>query len=98
MRWWAVDCSNACIGMVVSNVLSPLTLVATPVPAWREIGITERASASDPHISVVIPFHDPRGHPDNLRGWTRDQSLEGALFEVIVSTEGNLDSEVEAKL
>ena len=40
-----------------------------------------------PQISVIIPFHDPRGHPENVAGWTQEQLLAAEDFEVLVVTD-----------
>jgi hypothetical protein len=76
----------------------PTARLAAPVPLWREIGARELATYPLPHISVIVPFHDPRGHPDNLMGWTQEQLLEGTLFEVIVAIDGTLGPKVEQEL
>jgi len=69
------------------------------VPAWREIDVGGGGAAAPlPQISVVIPFHDSRGDPDHLIGWTRDQSLESRLFEVIAAIDGSLGPKLELEL
>ncbi len=41
---------------------------------------------SQPSISVILPFQDPRGEPEHLASWTRRQTLAPHLFEVVVVT------------
>ncbi len=48
-------------------------------------------------ISVILPFHDPRGHPEHLAGWTREQTLTGDQFEVIAVT-NSLDAKLQRKI
>jgi hypothetical protein len=38
----------------------------------------------EPLVSVVIPYGDPRGRPEHLATWTREQTLPGDRFQVIV--------------
>jgi len=42
--------------------------------------------SAPPLISVIIPFGDPRGRPEHLASWTRDQTLPAEQFELIVVT------------
>jgi glycosyltransferase involved in cell wall biosynthesis len=79
----------------VSNHSQPQSHHSALVPAWREIGAAAGAAGSPPLITVIVPFEDPRGHPDYLAGWTRDQSLESALYEVIVVVSRSDETEFE---
>src|SRR5262249_45026876 len=56
---------------------------------------------TQPLISVLIPFGDPRGDPRYIKSWTRNQTCSPDAFEVIVVTDGksrDLDDEVRLHL
>jgi hypothetical protein len=59
------------------------TRPSTPLPPFDFLVGGSVPPARDLRISVIIPFHDRRGHPEHLAGWTREQTLPGEQFEVI---------------
>ena len=70
----------------------------TPPPAWTEKAGAVDAVGAPPLISVIVPFDDSRGKPKHLAGWTREQTLDGALYEVIALTDGRLGTEMDESI
>ena len=73
---------------------SPLTAP----PAWTEKFGASEAPGSPPLISVIVPFDDSRGKHKHLSGWTREQTLDGALYEVIALTDGRHGTEMDESI
>lgn len=67
-------------------------------PTWTQKAGPEGAPGAPPLISVIIPFDDSRGKPGHLDGWTREQTLDGSLFEVIALTDGRLGPGMEESI
>ena len=61
----------------------PSTLPFVEPPPWKVVSGPVEPDGPVPHLSVIVPFGDPRGKPKHLISWTKRQSLDGSKFEIV---------------